>query len=826
MPEERIQQPVPVTIPRMPVAVNAEDLMALLDDVGIGVCITDTDFANGGPFIRHVNQTFERCTGYKLEEIEGLSPRILEGGHVDESIFRAFREKMERDEIWSSDTINHRRDGSPFWLSWSARRMADANGTRYLIALTREGMPNTGRDSDGEQTRTKLSLALDLAKTGYWEIDYEGDKMRWSPKVYELLGVPRTADLTRAYVNSLIHPEDRETARKAFRSGRSQHRYRIIRPLDGKTVYIQSRMVPRFDESGRHHYLFGTHQDVTDEVRAREILSAKEAEIALWLKAVETAGEGLAIVDPDGGLRFANPAFSAMFAEDGEQPVDLIGKDVAALLSGDENASIRTIRERIAAEGTWQHEVRRNGDDGAKRVYEVALTQMEDSSILCVARDVSERHRMTAEADLLRSQFYQAQKMEAIGRLAGGIAHDFNNILSSILGYTALLLDDLDKGSEQHEFARQIDIGSKRATHLVKQILAYSRRGNDAKEPLSVVELFDEVGGMLRTAVSKSVDITIMPAPPEAKIMGDRTQLIQVLMNLAVNARDALPEGRGTMTLEADFARLPADMPLSDNSGNQAPSIKVSYDGTAQLMIGPTLSGSNAAALPREEFMRIRLSDSGTGIEPATLSKIFDPFFTTKGVGKGTGLGLSAVQGIIGGHGGGVELVTKIGVGTSVALYLPLLEAPAHTVSGAGHEAARRPQVILVNTEEQRIAALADALEAEGIRTILADTPMEARRIVEDAASHLRVAVIAEPGTGSCASETLGELRRSHPYLRAIFLSAPPRTSSEPAISPPSLQTGVIRLPRDLPVDAMVHAIQPLVGSTEQKTSNVARVSP
>jgi nitrogen-specific signal transduction histidine kinase/CheY-like chemotaxis protein len=272
------------------------------------------------------------------------------------------------------------------------------------------------------------------------------------------------------------------------------------------------------------------------------------------------------------------------------------------------------------------------------------------------ARDITRRLEAQEKNRLLEAQLLRARKMEAIGNLAGGIAHDFNNLLTGILGYAELLKQKADPGGEVCRAAKVIQEAADRASQLTTQLLGFARKGKNLAVPVEVNRMIDEVAGLLEQTLDRRIRIRKSLSPVAASVVGDPMQLRQILMNLAMNARDAMPGG-GELSLSSEIAVL--DLAFCASRPGVSPG----------------------------RYVRIEVSDTGMGIAKDHMEKIFDPFFTTKEQGKGTGLGLSMVFGIVKNHGGTIEVESDVGLGTLFRVYLPVDEEDA----GRGREDFSRP---------------------------------------------------------------------------------------------------------------------------------------
>jgi signal transduction histidine kinase/ActR/RegA family two-component response regulator len=382
----------------------------------------------------------------------------------------------------------------------------------------------------------------------------------------------------------------------------------------------------------------------------------------------------------------------------------------------------------------WTGETAVDTADGRRIDVTVRLSPIEGEGAAPLGRmamltDVTEIRQADRQRRDLEQQFFQAQKLEAVGRLAGGIAHDFNNILAAIIGYDTFLIDDLPEGSELRRYAEQIGLAAERAKGLVRRLLAFSRRGEDETTVVDLAHLCDETGEMLRATLPSSIDLVVDVATRPLTVRGNPTQLSQVLMNLGVNARDAIGERHGTIrlcldTLPAEDAGMAAGLP-----------------GT--LRLGATPEGAAVA--------RLRLVDDGCGMPPAVLERIFEPFYTTKVMGDGTGLGLAAVHGIVEAHQGALTVETAPGQGTVFDIRLPLALADAAPAPprSAAPRCGTGATILVVDDEEMVTTMTARLLERSGYAVVATTDPTEALE-----------ALLGDPGDFDCvvSDQTMPEL--------------------------------------------------------------------
>jgi len=366
---------------------------------------------------------------------------------------------------------------------------------------------------------------------------------------------------------------------------------------------------------------------------------------------------------------------------------------------------------------------------------------------------------LAARVRQAEEQLAQAQKMEAIGRLTGGIAHDFNNLLTGILGYSSLLKTFLPEHGKGFEAAAYIERSARRASELTRQLHAYSRREAPTFRPVDLRKVTGEAIEILSRTVNKDVEIhTDFHAPPEP-VSGDAGSLVQALLNLGVNASDAMPRG-GALTFSTSLFVSEGEVYLND------------------------------VLVPEGRYASICVSDSGSGIPEAIRDEIFAPFFTTKAPGEGTGLGLSTVYSCVRSHGGFIRLVSSVGVGTTFQILLPLME------ESGGSPEPREPEtvvprgtetVLVVDDEEIPLNLLCDVLRSLGYTTLSASCGEEGIEILRFAPEKVDLVILDRIMPGMDGVETLARLRAIRPSLRTILCSG---TSEGEETSPGTVPDG------------------------------------
>jgi nitrogen-specific signal transduction histidine kinase/FixJ family two-component response regulator len=358
------------------------------------------------------------------------------------------------------------------------------------------------------------------------------------------------------------------------------------------------------------------------------------------------------------------------------------------------------------------------------------------------AIDITARKNAEAEKERLEIQLRQSQKMEAMGTLAGGIAHDFNNILGAILGYGELAQKAAPEGSVVHRYLEHVMHAGGRAKALVERILAFSRSGVGERGPINVQAVIEETLELLAASLTPGVRLDKRLQAGDAAIVGDATQLHQVAMNLCTNALQAMEHG-GVLEVALDRADVAQDRRLSH--GDLAPGA----------------------------YVRLCVSDTGSGIPPQVLDRMFDPFFTTKGVGEGTGLGLSLVHGIVADLGGAIDVRTAVGRGTSFTIWLPVSGEAAAPMDEVDAELPRGDgQAVMVVDDEKPLVALAEELLAQlGYEPVGFSSSVAALQALREAPQRFDIVLTDETMPELVGTDLARETRRLRPDIPIVLMS-------------------------------------------------------
>lgn len=455
---------------------------------------------------------------------------------------------------------------------------------------------------------------------------------------------------------------------------------------------------------------------------------------------LDTAIDAIITINAEGRIQLFNKAAERMF---GYQSSEVVGNNVTILMpppyQNEHDQYLRnyltTGNKRIIGIG---REVIAKRKDGTVFPIDLAVGEATDNHqhrFVGFIRDLTEKKQ-------LETRSLRTQRLESIGTLAGGIAHDLNNVLTPILMSIRLLRKPLSP-EDREELLTTAQASIERGTSLIKQLLAFAGGGESTKTVLDLRGIIAEVRSLLEHTVSKSITIQIEVADDLCSTTGDTTQLSQVLMNLCVNARDAM-SGTGIL-------RIAAENISTTQSINCLP-----FD------------------LPPGQYVRLSVTDTGSGIPLEVMDKIFDPFFTTKEFGQGTGLGLSTVLGIIRGHGGGINVYSEVGNGTRITVYLPaLMQEAAISPTGAAPLVAQgRNQLILLVDDEAPIRITArQVLKSAGYNVITANNGADALNMYRDRARDIRAIILDMMMPVMDGTATLKELARLDPDLKVITAS-------------------------------------------------------
>lgn len=596
------------------------------------------------------------------------------------------------------------------------------------------------RESEG-----RLRLAVEGARIGTWDWDLVRMRGSWSARTCEIMGVENGDDLTPEQRINAIHPEDRERVTgivsRLIKSGdQFSTEYRIVRP-DGGVRWIASRGVVQRDATGRAYRTTGIVRDVTQRRAAQEALKALnetlEQQVAertaerdrMW----RLSGDLFLVVGRRWEIRAVNPALGPLL---GYAPAEILGQRFVRFIHPDERDSV-ALAIRAAATGPLRDFVARlRAKDGSWRRFAWTAAPGEGEAYV-IGRDVTEEAERREELERAQDALRQAQKMESLGQLTGGVAHDFNNLLTPIIGSLDLLCRKPGASEREQRLIGAALESAERARTLVQRLLAFARRQPLQPGPVDLGALIHGMSELIASTSGPQIKVSVDVAEALPPALADANQLEMAILNLSVNARDAMPDG-GRLTLAAS---------------------------------SETIDAEHRSELPPGHYVRLSVADSGEGMDEETMARAIEPFFSTKGIGKGTGLGLSMVHGLISQLGGAMLLSSKPGLGTLVELFLPVADSPA---AAADKRALPRVGgaagvVLLVDDESLVREATGELLRDLGYQVVEAQSGRDALDYLADNSVDLLVTDHLMPGmSGTDLARTVREL---HPGVKTLIVS-------------------------------------------------------
>jgi two-component system, cell cycle sensor histidine kinase and response regulator CckA len=722
------------------------------------------------------NEAAERILGYSEAEILGqpfsliFIPEDLQDNIPARELRQAIEVGRGEDERW-----HVRKGGERFWATGVVTPTHDSTGrhtgfSKILRDIT-ERKQAEKEEALKESEKRFQELTAHLHQV-LWIMDAQESKMLYVSPGYEKMwgrSCQSLIDHSTSYFEG-IHPLDQEMMLREyaamFRTGDIDVEFRILRP-DESVNWVWMRGYP-VSEQGRVVRLVGIIEDVTEK---RLLAGQRDALLARLQLQIERMPLAYILFDAEPRVIDWNPAAERIF---GYAKREALGISPSDFFPPSFRREADEILRRIRGGDMSVHSVNENvTKDGRTITCEWLNTPLfeEDgrfAGILCLTQDVTERLA-------LEEQFRQAQKMEAFGQLAGGVAHDFNNLLTVISGYSELLLEILPPADPNREMIQEILNAGVRAALLTRQLLAFSRKQLVQLQVLDLNALVASTEKMLGRLIGEDMNLTTVLAPGLDRVKVDPGQVEQVIMNLVVNARDAMPEG-GKIMIE-----------------------------TANVDLDESYAHSHVGVKPGR-YVLLAVSDAGCGMSEEVKARIFEPFFTTKEVGKGTGLGLATVFGIVKQSGGQVSVHSEVGRGTAFKIYLPSVADVIPATQAESAPVLTGAETILLVEDEKAVRAMAGlALQTNGYMLVVAADGEEAIRLCEQHPGpiHLLVTDVVMPRMGG--RQLAERLTVLHPETRVLFLSG---YTDDAVVRHGVLQSQVQFLQKPFTVDALTRKVR------------------
>jgi two-component system cell cycle sensor histidine kinase/response regulator CckA len=695
-----------------------------------------------------VNAQTEKLFGYDREDLLGYSverliPALFQDRHLDHRA-AYFSDPCVRPLGLGPELYAIRKDGQEFPVEISLSPLKTAEGVLITAAIRdiseRKRVEGRIHKLNLElQAKEQLQLLLDSTAEAIYSIDVDGACTRCNAACLRLLGYSRDSELLTKNMHALMHhtrpdgrayPEEECKIFQAFRQGKGTHvTDEVLWRADGTSFPAEYWSYPV-----RHNSQVVGSFDITQRKKSEEALRRSESR---YRSIIERAPYGVFRVDQSGRIAMANSAFAAMLGYQGPDEVLGVHTGTDVYLDSTEQQRARDYASEDPAVG---YETKWKRKDGKTITVRLGGRRLPDDDELPGGFDVFVED-ITAHRSL-QKQFEHAQKMEAVGRLAGGVAHDFNNLLMIISGYAQLLDESSADPKKVVEYATCIQDASSKAATVTRQLLAFSRKQVLEPTVLDLSYVVKDLATMLPRLLREDVETVLELDPQVGTVRADRGQMEQVIMNLAVNARDAMPQG-GRLTIATSNVALDASY----------------YQGVE---------------VPPGQYVLLAVSDTGMGMNAETQVHIFEPFYTTKEAGKGTGLGLATVYGIVKQSNGFIWVYSEPDKGSIFKIYLPRVDAVADSdeslqpvqVPTAGTET-----ILLVEDEAVLRNVCQVYLESKGYTVLEAGNAKEAMKICQshDRPIHVLITDIVMPGLGGLElAKSALELR---PALSVVLVS-------------------------------------------------------
>ena len=636
-----------------------------------------------------------------------------------------------------------------------------------------------------------LSLAMDAANSGVWDWNVKTDRVLWTDQIWHLFGLKRGAYPPSVKLwASAIHPDDREITMNAAKSAALQKadlnfEYRVLHQ-DGSVHWIMASGKPIFDEHGQVERYCGTAVDISEQKQIETELHRSRAHLDF---ALEKCHIGWWELNLDDYTVLRTLEHARIFGYDSLVATWSFEQFIDHILPEDRDRIKTIIFNSIERKRDYAFECRIASATGKTRWIWTSGTLQYDhhgraTHILGIVQDITARKREEAELEKLQTLFQQSQKMELVGQLAGGIAHDFNNALTAILGNIELMLDKVDRSSPLIDHINDIGKSAERSANLTRQLLAFARKEAARPKEVFVDHEIDNLLPMLRGLIGSHIQFLWKPDAREHCVHIDPSQLDQIIVNLCINSRDAITE-HGIITIETDTEHISqADCAL----------------GHPCIIAG--------------DYVRIMITDTGSGIDLKTLPHIFEPFFTTKEVGKGTGLGLSTVYGVLKQNHGFIDCRTEPGWGTTFIVYLPEHDAACRQNGTENREPTGQhtsATILLVEDEQSILRILSGLLQEKGYTTLAAQDAITAIRTAEhylDDINLLVTDIVLPDMNGVRLSD---HLQATRPGIKTLFMSG---YAQELIVHYNKLAEGINFIQKPFPISTFMNMVAQMLSSS------------
>jgi PAS domain S-box-containing protein len=709
---------------------SEERFRVTFEQAAVGIAHVGTN----GRFLR-VNHKLCKITGYSHDELLRLSFGELS---FPEDLAEAYgaRQAMLTNEKndYCTEKRYRRKDGEIVWINLVTTLAREATGeAKYFISVFEDITERKKGEESLRQKDTLIRIAGRVTRTGGWAVEISNQRVFWSDEVFDMLEYPRGNVPPLAEALALYPDPWRGQISTALetctRDGTPFDLEVEIATAKGRRVCVRVAGEAERDASGTITRVQGAFQDISDSKQSEKKLREQAA-------LLDKAQDAILVRDLEHHILYWNHSAERLY---GWTAAEALGRPVEELLYRG-SAEFLAATEAALTQGEWLGEIQQFHKDGRTLTVESRLTLVRDDegharSILAINTDITARKKM-------EQQFLRAQRMESIGTLAGGIAHDLNNMLAPIM-MSIELLKVQEKDAKRLNILSTIEDSARRGADMVGQVLSFAQGVAGRQLEVQVGHLLREIEKLANETFLKSIRVRCDIPAGLWMVQGDPSQLHQVLLNLCVNARDAMPRG-GTLTLSA-----------------------------SNLLLDEQYSGMNLEASPGP-YVLIQVEDSGSGMPPEVVDRIFEPFYTTKELGKGTGLGLSTTLAIIKSHGGFIRVYSEPGVGTKFSVYLPARDNTGSDAAVSAETELPRGngELVLVVDDEAAVRQITQkTLEHFGYHVMLASDGAEAAMLYARHKQDIAVVLTDMMMPVMDGATTIQVLMRMNPQVKIIAAS-------------------------------------------------------